>query len=257
MWPVPLPSPARGQHRPRGLLDDGPRGEAERRVEVALQRRGPGRRAGAPRRAGPASRRPRRRSRRCAIRPSSSPVPTPKRMVGTPRSAMPSRTARVAGRAKRRVLVGRERAGPAVEELDRLGPGLDLGAQGGHGHGGQPVGQLLPQVGIAVHERLDLGEGARGPALDQVAGHGEGRAGEPDQGDARSRRAPGHQARPSRPRRAASVCGLERPQAREVGRRCGTARPPPAPGPARRRPRSRWRAAGTTMSENKMAASTP
>ena len=43
------------------------------------------------------------------------------------------------------VLVGGERAGPAVEELDRLGPGLDLGPEEGHRQGGQAVHQSAPR----------------------------------------------------------------------------------------------------------------
>ena len=205
-------------------------------------RHGRPRSAGALRRGGRASRRRPRRIRQTPISPRSSPVPTPKRIVGTPRSAMPARTARVAGRAKRAYSVGGERAGPAVEELHRLGTGLDLGAQRGHRHGGQPVGQLLPQLGVPVHERLDLGEGPGGAALHGVAGHGERCAGEADQRHARPGQFPADESAPSRRRRE------RRPPARRAGGgpgrpRCGRARPRRGLGPAPRRRRSRWRAA--------------
>ena len=155
-------------------------------------------------------------------------MPTPKRMVGTPRSAMPVEDGAGGGEGEAGVLAGRERAGPAVEELHRLGAGLDLRPERGHGHGGQPVGQPLPQVGVPVHQRLDLGEGAGRPALDGVAGHGEGRAGEPDQRHPRSRRAPGAPGRPSRRRTGASVAGSKGRKRSRSACDSGTAVPPRA-----------------------------
>ena len=92
------------------------------------------------------------------------------------------------------VLVGGERPGPAVEELDGLGPGLHLGPEEGHRHGGQTIRQPPPQGRVAVHERLHLGEGARRAALDEVAGHGERRTGEADEGGTGARQLAGHQA---------------------------------------------------------------
>ncbi len=50
------------------------------------------------------------------------------------------------------VLVGGERTGPAVEELDRLRPGLDLGPEEGHRQGGQTSRQPLPQGRVTVHQ---------------------------------------------------------------------------------------------------------
>ena len=61
------------------------------------------------------------------------------------------------------VLGGRQRAGPAVEELHRLRAGLDLRPQRGHGHGRQPLGQPVPQVGVAAHQGLDFGKVPGGP----------------------------------------------------------------------------------------------
>ena len=138
-WPVPR---AVRRRRPRtdrhGLVDDGPRRQAERGVEIALQRvPGPTRRRASS--SGTRQSTPTTSDPAEPIRPSSSPVPTPKRMVGTPRSAMPVQDGAGGGQGEAGVLVGRERAGPAVEELDRLGAGLNLRPQGGHGHGREPA----------------------------------------------------------------------------------------------------------------------
>ena len=100
---------------------------------------------------------------------------------------MPARTARVAGRAKRAYSPGASEPAQLSKSWTAWRAGLDLRPERGHGHGRQPLGQLLPQVGVAVHQGLDLGKGAGRPALDGVAGHGEGRAGEPDQRHARPR----------------------------------------------------------------------
>ena len=162
-----LPRPRLASTARVGLLDHGPRRQAQGGVEVALQgvagtdappglverhapvdadHVGPGRRH-----RGPAARR----------------YPPRRGWSGTPRSATPVEDR--AGRGQREALVlGRgQRPGPAVEELHGLGAGLDLGPQRGHRHGGQPVRQLLPQRRVAVHQRLHLGEGARRAALDQ------------------------------------------------------------------------------------------
>ena len=113
--------------------------------------------------------------------------------------------------------------------------------------------ERVPQLRLAVHQRLGLGVGPRRPALDQVAGQRERRAGEADQ-------------------RGVAQLGDEQPDRLvDVGdvvagrsggsaprrRRCGSARRPPgrcrARCPGRRRPRR----PGTTMSLNRIAASTP
>ena len=78
--------------RPRAIsrtcgLDRLPRREQERRVEVALQRPGRARPAGRPRRAAPGSRRPTTSAPASPIAASSSPVPTPKWIRGTPSRA--------------------------------------------------------------------------------------------------------------------------------------------------------------------------
>ena len=80
-------------------------------------------------------------------------------------------------------MAGGEDAGPAVEDLDRRGAGVQLGAEGGEGHVAQPLDQLVPDARFAVHEGLDPGEVLGGASLDEVAGHGERPAGEADQGN--------------------------------------------------------------------------
>ena len=74
----------------------------------------------------------------------------------------------------------------------------------------------VPQRGLAVHQRLHLGEGARRAALDEVAGHREGCAGEADERDPRPGELLRHQAH-----RLGDVgrvgTGFERAEAAEVG----------------------------------------
>ena len=74
-----------------------------------------------------------------------------------------------------------------------LGSGFDLVAQRGDRDGGEPARQLAPECGITVHERLHGGERPRRASLDQVAGDGERRAGEADEGGARSSEFPADQ----------------------------------------------------------------
>jgi len=102
---------------------------------------------------------------------SSSPVPTPKRMVGDRRDRRcAAKTARVAGSAKRAYFVRREASRPSCRRAGRPGARpRSAPRSGSDGHGGQPVGQLLPELGIPVHQGLDLGKGAGRPALHGVA----------------------------------------------------------------------------------------
>ena len=95
----------------------------------------------------------------------------------------------------------------------------------------------LPQGRVAVHQPLDLGEVAGRAALHQVAGHGEGTAGEADQ---RHGQLPGQQAGPPRARRGCRPRG--RGGAAAAGPPwTGRVAPPPARCPGRCPPRSRWR----------------
>ena len=130
--------------------------------------------------------------------------PTPKWMrrhaeVGQPVEDGPAWPAARSARSR----PGRARR-PSCRRAARPGrPRRDLGPQRRHGHVGQGVEQRSHRSGVAVHERLRLGVGARRPAFDQVARHGERRAGEADERDAASRRAP---RRPGgRPRRRTGV----------------------------------------------------
>ena len=81
------------------------------------------------------------------------------------------------------VVVRGEDPGPAVEDLHGRGPGVQLGPQGRQGQITEPLGQFVPDLGVSVHQRLHLGEVLGRTTLDQVAGHGEGPAGEADQRD--------------------------------------------------------------------------
>ena len=74
-----------------------------------------------------------------------------------------------------------QRARPRVEELHRRGAVLDLQPQERAGDPGQLRQQVVPQRRVAVHQGLGVGVVAGRPALDQVRGQRERRAGEPDE----------------------------------------------------------------------------
>ena len=122
--------------------------------------------------------------------------------------------------------------------------GVDLGPQRGEGQVGQAVEELVPQAGVAVHERLGAGVGPRRSALDEVARHRERSAGEADQRDvelARRGRAP------SRARRACRASGSSgRRRSRSAAD--GTAARPPGPTPGAMSTPKPMAATGTTMS---------
>ena len=255
-WPVPVPSAAPGEHVARGRLDHRPRRQAQRGIEVALQRVVRARRAGAPRRGGPASRRRPRRSppspsaraaRRCRRRRGSSARRGRRR---------PPSTARVAGRAKRAYSAGESEPAQLSKSCTAWAPASIWARSEATAMDDQPVRQLLPQCRVAVHERLDPGEGARRAALDEVAGHGERRAGEADERHPRPLELPARPGAPSRRRRG------RRRRARTAGAgpgrrslRNGSATTGPRPG-STSTPKP-MACTGTTMSENRMAASTP
>ena len=148
-----------------------------------------------------------------AIRPSSSPVSTPKWIVGTSRSASAGEHPPAVGEHVALVVRRGERAGPGVEQLHGLGAARDLAAQRGHGQVGQAVEQSVPERLVAEHQGLGQRVGAGRPALDQVAGHGERRAGEADERDGQLL---GQQADRLEDVRGV-LLGLERPEAVEVG----------------------------------------
>ena len=90
-------------------------------------------------------------------------------------------------------------------------------------------------------------------ALDQVAGHGEGRAGESDEGHAEL---PGQE--PHRLEHVAGVgLGIEGAQPLQVLLAAGTGSATTGPVPGATSTPKPMAATGTTMSEKRMAASTP
>ena len=123
---------------------------------------------------------------------------------------------RLCGQHVALVLRRGQRAGPRVEQLD--GPGArppTCERERGGGEVGQPVEQRAEQRRVAEHERLGLRVGARRPALDEVAGDGERRAGEADQRHVRRQLAGEDAHRLEHVGRVG--LGLERAQAVEVG----------------------------------------
>ena len=84
------------------------------------------------------------------------------------------------GEDPRLVVAPAQRAHPGVEELEDVDAGGDLGPQVADGHLGELLHQLLPQLGLTVHQRLAAGVVARGMALDEVGSHGERGAREAD-----------------------------------------------------------------------------
>ena len=80
------------------------------------------------------------------------------------------------------VHVLRECAHPGVEQLHGGGAGEHLCAQEAARELGHPARQAIPHLGAAAHQSPGAQVVAAGAALDHVAGHGEGGAGEADQG---------------------------------------------------------------------------
>jgi hypothetical protein len=110
----------------------------------------------------------------------SPPVPVPKWMTGVP-GVTPAMSARMCGQHVAPVVVGRERADPAVEELHGLRAGGDLQVQVVAHRDGEPLHERVPRAGVVEHEALRLEERARAAALDQVRRERERRAREADE----------------------------------------------------------------------------
>ena len=85
------------------------------------------------------------------------------------------------GQHRRLVLAGAQDADPAIEDLDNLGAGGDLLPEVADDDLRGLVHERRPEVGAGEHESLGLVVVAGGPALDHVAGKGEGGAGEADE----------------------------------------------------------------------------
>ena len=148
--------------------------------------------------------------------PSSSPVPTPKRIVGTPRSATPSSTVRVAGRAKRAYSSGESDPAQLSKSCTAWAPAVTWSRSEATAMAANRSVSCAHSSRCTVHQRLDLGKGARRASFDDVAGHREGCPGEADQRDPRPGELLRHQAH-----RVADVggvgTGFERSEAGEVG----------------------------------------
>ncbi len=167
-------------------------------------------------------------------------MPTPKRMrrhaeVGQPRSS----TARVAGSAKRCVLGGRRARRPSCRTAGTAwAPGGTWARRKATAMSASRAIEAVPQVGRRVHERLHPGEGARRPALDQVARHGERRPAKPISATPLPDSSAATQ--PDRLGDVGSVGLRARAGAVGPGRPpSGTGRATTGPRPAPRRPRSR------------------
>ncbi len=79
-------------------------------------------------------------------------------------------------------ILGPERAGPGIEQLDHLRSRGDLGAQEGADHLRQSAEQGMGPLGLFDQKPLGLGEAPRCAALDHVARESPGCTGESDQG---------------------------------------------------------------------------
>ena len=187
-------------------------------------------------------------------RPSSSPVATPKWIRGTPRSATPPRTVARVGQHEPSVVARRQPAGPRVEELDRATPGLGLRP------GGTPA-EISASRSISASQTsgspcisaLVLAWSRHGPPSMRYDARVNGAPANPISGvPPSSPRQPLHRlGDEAEPRRASS--GRDRPGRR--GRGSAAAITGPTPGTMSRSTPSAL--SGSTMSEKKMAASTP
>ena len=111
------------------------------------------------------------------------------------------------------VVLGAQRPGPGVEQLDGSGTGGHLHLQEGAGQFGEPPTQLVPEVGPGDHQRLGPGVVPARSALDQIAGQRERCAGETDQRDGPQL---GH-GEPDRLGDEAQLTGRRSPELIEVG----------------------------------------
>ena len=82
-----------------------------------------------------------------------------------------------------KVVVWIERSHPAVEDLDGLGPSIDLRLQIRQDPVPELAHEVLPRRRFGVHERLRPLVVTGRPALDEITGQGERRSGESDQGN--------------------------------------------------------------------------
>ena len=178
-----------GRERPVGLgaRSGGPRVRRRPRPRRAPPGRGcpaapcRGRRDGRPRRAGSASRRRPRRRPTSPMTPSSSPVPTPKWMRGTPASATSARTRSECGSTNSRYSASDSAPAQESNSCTASTPACSCACRNAI-----VVSAIVPSsacqvLRVRVHQRLGALVVAAGPALDQVGGEGERRPGEADQ----------------------------------------------------------------------------
>ena len=151
------------------------------------------------------------------------------------------------------VVGARQRPGPGVEQLHGRRAGGHLHLEVGSRDLRDLAHQRRPQLGVAEHQRLGAGVVLGGAALDEVRRHGERSPREADQGH-RAELADQAAHRLGDVGDVVRASGRGWPRRRPSSARVG--RPPDRPR-ARcraRRPRPR---SGSTMSEKKIAASTP
>ena len=191
------------------------------------------------------------------IAASSSPVPTPKWIRGTPRSADRHRAGAAAecGSTYAPVVARRQRADPGVEQLDgrtrrpRPAPARNVAAIPASRPSSACQSSGSPYISALVRSWS-----RRRPALDQVRREGERRAGETDQ----RRRARARPPAAGPPRLTYGTCSAVERRAAGRGRpRSGTAARPPDRRPGTMSRSTPTALSGTTMSLNRIAASTP
>ena len=181
-----------------------------------------------------------------AIAPSSSPVPTPKWMRGTPRSARPRQDLGAVGQDVAAVVGGTAAGRPTSRTAARPdAPATTCDRRDAMARSARRSSRASQRPASPYISRLVARPGPRRTALDQVAGHGERCAGEADQ---RHGRAPWRGSARSRARTACRPPGRAAGAGRGRRRvRNGWATTGPVPG-ATSTPKP-MAATGTTMSE--------
>ncbi len=142
-----------------------------------------GRPAPGPRRGARASRCPPRRLPPIAMSASSSPVADPEVDPRNSSSARPARTLVRAAARSAGSRAGEQRAGPAVEQLDRGHAGGHLGLEEARARSASWSSRAPHSAGRGMHHRLGPGVIPGWSALDEVAGDGERCPGKSDQGN--------------------------------------------------------------------------
>ena len=142
-------------------------------------------------------------------------MPTPKRMVGTPRSATASSTARVAGRAKRAYSPGASEPAQLSKSCTAWAPASICARSEATAIDTSRSVSCPHSAGSPCIKALTLAKVPRRAPLDEVAGHGERRAGKPDERHPRPVELTAHQAHRLGDVGGVDV-GLERTEAAQV-----------------------------------------